>query len=81
MRGRLQRIDTVVAAGGTRLGDLLHGTAGAALGVPWTVTGGGVLTVVVAALVLLTGGRRSRHGIGTVAVKPGVLPPGSRRLS
>ncbi|MYT03994.1 MULTISPECIES: hypothetical protein [Streptomyces] len=44
MRGRLQGIDTVVAAGGPRLGDLLPGTVGAALGVPWTVTGGGVLT-------------------------------------
>ncbi|MFF4029739.1 hypothetical protein ACFYZ2_08190 [Streptomyces sviceus] len=37
----------MVAAGGPRLGDLLHGTVGAALGVPWTVTGGGVLTVFV----------------------------------
>ncbi|MFF7640089.1 MFS transporter [Streptomyces canus] len=63
MRGRLQGIDTVVAAGGPRLGDLLHGTVGAALGVPWTVTGGGVLTVVVAALVLLAGGRRTRQGV------------------
>ncbi|MDH6447809.1 MULTISPECIES: MFS transporter [unclassified Streptomyces] len=54
MRGRLQGIDTVVAVGGPRLGDLLHGTVGAALGVTWTVTGGGVLTVGAAlALVLL----------------------------
>ncbi|MFE1838222.1 MFS transporter [Streptomyces sviceus] len=64
MRGRLQGIDTVVAAGGPRLGALLHGTVGAALGVPWTVTGGGVLTVVVAALVLLADGRRNRQGVG-----------------
>ncbi|CAM5686377.1 MFS transporter [Streptomyces canus] len=61
MRGRLQGIDTVVAVGGPRLGDLLHGTVGAALGVTWTVTGGGVLTVVVAlALLLLFPGFR-RH--------------------
>ncbi|MFJ4201056.1 MFS transporter [Streptomyces sviceus] len=63
MRGRLQGIDTVVAAGGPRLGALLHGTVGAALGVPWTVTGGGVLTVVVAALVLLAGGRWNQQGV------------------
>ncbi|MFF1720996.1 hypothetical protein [Streptomyces sviceus] len=62
MRGRLQGIDTVVAAGGPRLGDLLHGTVGAAFGVPWSVTGGGVLTVVVAALVFLAGGRRNQQG-------------------
>ena len=60
MRGRLQGIDTVVAVGGPRLGDLLHGTVGAALGVTWTVTGGGVLTVVAAlALLLLFPGFRS----------------------
>ena len=62
MRGRLQGIDTVVAVGGPRLGDLLHGTAGAALGVTWTVTGGGVLTVVaaLALLLLFPGFRRHR---------------------
>jgi MFS family permease len=53
MRGRLQGIDTVVAVGGPRLGDLLHGTVGAALGVTWTVTGGGVLTVGAALALLL----------------------------
>ena len=53
MRGRLQGIDTVVAVGGPRVGDLLHGTVGAALGVTWTVTGGGVLTVVAAVVLLL----------------------------
>jgi MFS family permease len=62
MRGRLQGIDTVVAVGGPRLGDLLHGTVGAALGVTWTVTGGGVLTVVAALtlLLLFPGFRRHR---------------------
>ncbi|MFL5994809.1 MAG: MFS transporter [Streptomyces sp.] len=62
MRGRLQGIDTVVAVGGPRLGDLLHGTVGAALGVTWTVTGGGVLTVVaaLALLLLFPGFRRHR---------------------
>ncbi|MFG2732047.1 MFS transporter [Streptomyces canus] len=62
MRGRLQGIDTVVAVGGPRLGDLLHGSAGAALGVTWTVTGGGVLTVVaaLALLLLFPGFRRHR---------------------
>lgn len=53
MRGRLQGIDTVVAAGGPRLGDLLHGTVGASLGVTWTVTGGGILTVAAALLLLV----------------------------
>ncbi|MFI6439348.1 MFS transporter [Streptomyces sp. NPDC050759] len=67
MRGRLQGIDTVVAVGGPRLGDLLHGTVGAALGVTWTVTGGGVLTVVVALalLLLFPGFRRHRAPAGT----------------
>jgi len=62
MRGRLQGIDTVVAVGGPRLGDLLHGSAGAALGVSWTVTGGGALTVVagLALLLFFPGLRRHR---------------------
>lgn len=53
MRGRLQGIDTVVAAGGPRLGDLVHGTAGAAWGTTWAVTGGGVLAVTAALALLL----------------------------
>ncbi|WP_433918034.1 MFS transporter [Streptomyces canus] len=67
MRGRLQGIDTVVAVGGPRLGDLLHGTVGAALGVTLTVTGGGVLTVVVALalLLLFPAFRRHRAPAGT----------------
>ncbi|MFJ9009819.1 MFS transporter [Streptomyces canus] len=67
MRGRLQGIDTVVAVGGPRLGDLLHGTIGATLGVTWTVTGGGVLTVVaaLALLLLFPGFRRHRAPAGT----------------
>lgn len=67
MPGRLQGIDTVVAVGGPRLGNLLHGTVGAALGVTWTVTGGGVLTVVAALtlLLLFPGFRRHRATAGT----------------
>jgi hypothetical protein len=61
MRGRLQGIDTVVAVGGPRLGDLLHGTVGAALGVTWTVTGGGILTVVAALALLLFSPAFRRH--------------------
>ncbi|KKD08118.1 MFS transporter permease [Streptomyces sp. WM6386] len=53
MRGRLQGIDTVVAAGGPRLGDLAHGVAGATFGAGWAVTGGGLLTVSVAIVLLL----------------------------
>ncbi|MES5825581.1 MFS transporter [Streptomyces sp. RG80] len=53
MRGRLQGIDTVVAAGGPRLGDLAHGVAGAAVGAGWAVTGGGLLTVAAAVVLLV----------------------------
>ena len=45
-RGRLQGVDTVVAAGGPRLAGLVHGAAGAAFGTTWTITGGGLLTIV-----------------------------------
>ncbi|WP_416966941.1 MFS transporter [Streptomyces sp. 4F14] len=47
MRGRMQGVFTVVVAGGPRLADVLHGTAGAAFGPRVAVTGGGVLVVVV----------------------------------
>ncbi|WP_328744897.1 MFS transporter [Streptomyces sp. NBC_00285] len=67
MRGRLQGIDTVVAVGGPRLGDLLHGTVGAAVGTTWTITGGGVLTVAAAlALLLLFPGFRGHRAPDTV---------------
>ncbi|WP_346776595.1 MFS transporter [Streptomyces sp. HNM0574] len=46
MRGRLQGVFTVVVAGGPRLADLVHGTAGAAVGSRVTVVGGGLLVVV-----------------------------------
>jgi MFS family permease len=51
MRGRMQGVFTVVVAGGPRLADLLHGTAGSLFGPRAAVTGGGLL-VVVAMLVL-----------------------------
>ncbi|MEV1081897.1 MFS transporter [Streptomyces sp. NPDC050211] len=47
MRGRMQGVFTVVVAGGPRLADLLHGTAGSAFGPRTAVVGGGVLVVAV----------------------------------
>jgi MFS family permease len=47
MRGRMQGVFTVVVAGGPRLADVLHGTAGSAVGPRPAVVGGGVLVVVV----------------------------------
>jgi MFS family permease len=47
LRGRLQGVDTVVAAGGPRLAEFAHGATGAAFGTTWAITGGGLLAVVV----------------------------------
>ncbi|MEU3956599.1 MFS transporter [Streptomyces achromogenes] len=47
MRGRMQGVFTVVVAGGPRLADVLHGTAGAAFGPRAAVAGGGAMVVVV----------------------------------
>ncbi|MGW0495203.1 MFS transporter [Streptomyces sp. NPDC003007] len=47
MRGRMQGVFTVVVAGGPRLADVLHGTAGSALGPGTAVAGGGLLVVAV----------------------------------
>ncbi|MDF3301258.1 MFS transporter [Streptomyces tropicalis] len=45
MRGRMQGVFTVVVAGGPRLADVLHGTAGSAFGPHAAVAGGGLLVV------------------------------------
>ncbi|MEX1655671.1 MFS transporter [Streptomyces pseudovenezuelae] len=47
MRGRMQGVFTVVVAGGPRLADVLHGTAGSVFGARAAVAGGGLLVVVV----------------------------------
>ncbi|MGW0818616.1 MFS transporter [Streptomyces viridiviolaceus] len=47
MRGRMQGVFTVVVAGGPRLADVLHGSAGSAFGARTAVAGGGVLVVLV----------------------------------
>ncbi|SOD90662.1 MFS transporter [Streptomyces sp. Ag109_G2-15] len=47
MRGRMQGVFTVVVAGGPRLADVLHGTAGSAFGPRAAVAGGGALVVAV----------------------------------
>jgi MFS family permease len=46
MRGRMQGVFTVVVAGGPRLADAVHGTAGAAFGTTAAITGGGILVIV-----------------------------------
>ncbi|MEB8341997.1 MFS transporter [Streptomyces endophyticus] len=45
MRGRMQGVFTVVVAGGPRLADVLHGSAGSAFGARPAVAGGGLLVV------------------------------------
>ncbi|MFF6996401.1 MFS transporter [Streptomyces sp. NPDC008313] len=45
MRGRMQGVFTVVVAGGPRLADVLHGTAGSVVGSRVAVAGGGLLVV------------------------------------
>ncbi|MEU1480200.1 MFS transporter [Streptomyces sp. NPDC005760] len=47
MRGRMQGVFTVVVAGGPRLADVLHGTAGSVFGARAAAAGGGLLVVVV----------------------------------
>ncbi|MYS14130.1 MFS transporter [Streptomyces sp. SID4982] len=47
MRGRMQGVFTVVVAGGPRLADVLHGTAGSVFGPRAAIAGGGALVVVV----------------------------------
>ncbi|MGW5638638.1 MFS transporter [Streptomyces sp. NPDC003832] len=46
MRGRMQGVFTVVVAGGPRLADVLHGTAGSAFGTRQAIAGGGLLVIV-----------------------------------
>ncbi|WP_234320376.1 MFS transporter [Streptomyces sp. SBT349] len=60
MRGRIQGVFTVVVAGGPRLADLLHGTAGSLAGARVAVTAGGLL-VVVAMLGIAAAGRDFRR--------------------
>ncbi|WP_328429915.1 MFS transporter [Streptomyces sp. NBC_00443] len=45
MRGRMQGVFTVVVAGGPRLADVLHGTAGSVFGARTATVGGGLLGV------------------------------------
>ncbi|MGW2565769.1 MFS transporter [Streptomyces sp. NPDC001537] len=47
MRGRMQGVFTVVVAGGPRLADVLHGTAGSVFGPRTAVAGGGLLVIAV----------------------------------
>ncbi|MFJ3222448.1 MFS transporter [Streptomyces sp. NPDC086783] len=53
MRGRMQGVFTVVVAGGPRLADVLHGTAGSLLGARTAVVAGGLLVVATTLLLAL----------------------------
>lgn len=54
MRGRMQGVFTVVVAGGPRVADLLHGTAGSLVGPRTAVTAGGLLVIVAMVALALT---------------------------
>jgi MFS family permease len=51
VRGRLQGVFIVVVAGGPRIADVLHGYATGLVGTAWTTGGGGVLVILLTALV------------------------------
>mgnify|MGYP000846043730 FL=1 len=51
VRGRLQGVFIVVVAGGPRIADVLHGYATGLVGTAWTTGGGGVLVMLLTALV------------------------------
>lgn len=53
MRGRMQGVFTVVVAGGPRLADVVHGTAGAVIGTSAATVGGGLLVVVLIAVAVV----------------------------
>ena len=52
MRGRLQGVNTVVVAGGPRLGDLRAGATAAAFGTGFAMVGGGIAAAVLAVLLV-----------------------------
>lgn len=63
MRGRMQGVFTVVVAGGPRLADVLHGTAGAAFGPRAAVAAGGLLVVALMLGLATTAPALRRHRI------------------
>jgi len=65
MRGRLQGINTVVVAGGPRLGDLRAGASAAAFGVGIAWVGGGVAAAVLAVLLALVFPALLRYRVAT----------------
>ncbi|GAB3154961.1 MFS transporter [Micromonospora sonneratiae] len=66
MRGRLQGINTVVVAGGPRLGDLRAGAGAAAFGVGFAWVGGGVAAAVLAVVLALAFPALLRYRSATV---------------
>jgi MFS family permease len=73
LRGRLVGAVYVVSAGGPWLSHLAHGTAGAAFGTTWAITGGGLLTAAaMLAVALLSPGLRRYSPAGAPR---GVPPP------
>jgi MFS family permease len=51
VRGRLQGVFIVVVGGGPRIADVLHGYAAGVVGTAWAIGGGGLLVIVLTAVV------------------------------
>ncbi|WP_259453861.1 MFS transporter [Streptomyces ginkgonis] len=77
LRGRLQGVMTVVSAGGPWLAQLAHGTAGAALGTTWAITGGGLLTVAAVLVLAALVPELTRYRAGVTPAPPPPAPAAS----
>jgi hypothetical protein len=67
MRGRLQGVNTVVVAGGPRLGDLRAGASAAAFGTGFAMAGGGFAAAVLAVLLVVAFPALLRYRSATAA--------------
>ncbi|MCW3839925.1 MFS transporter [Micromonospora yasonensis] len=69
MRGRLQGVNTVVVAGGPRLGDLRAGATAAAFGTGVAMVGGGLASAVLAVLLVVAFPALLRYRSATAATR------------
>ncbi|MEU1885356.1 MFS transporter [Micromonospora sp. WMMD987] len=71
MRGRLQGVNTVVVAGGPRLGDLRAGAVAAGFGPGVAWVGGGLLSAALAVLLVVSFPALLRYRAGTATARQG----------